>query len=52
VIRIVLSSEAEADALDAFRFYEARRDGLGPVSGCGRKLTAVRWSGDKVERVA
>jgi toxin ParE1/3/4 len=29
VIRIVLSPEAEADALDAFRFYEARRDGLG-----------------------
>jgi len=29
VIRIVLSSEAEADALDAFRFYEDRREGLG-----------------------
>ena len=29
MIRIVLSPEAEADALDAFRFYEARRDGLG-----------------------
>ena len=29
MIRLVLSPEAEADALSAFRFYEERRDGLG-----------------------
>jgi plasmid stabilization system protein ParE len=29
VIRIVLGDEAQADALDAFRFYEERREGLG-----------------------
>jgi len=29
VIRIVLSPEAEADALEAFRFFEERREGLG-----------------------
>jgi hypothetical protein len=29
VIRIVLSDEAKADALDAFEFYEHRSDGLG-----------------------
>ena len=29
MIRVVLSTEAEADALTAFRFYEERRDGLG-----------------------
>lgn len=29
MIRVVLSPEAEADALAAFRFYEERREGLG-----------------------
>jgi toxin ParE1/3/4 len=29
VTRVVFSSEAEADALGAFRFYEDRREGLG-----------------------
>jgi toxin ParE1/3/4 len=29
VIRVVLSPGAEADALEAFRFYEDRREGLG-----------------------
>jgi len=29
VIRIVLGDEAVADALEAFRFYEERREGLG-----------------------
>ena len=29
MIRLVLSPEAEADALSAFRFYEERREGLG-----------------------
>ena len=27
--RVVFSGDAEADALDAFRFYEERREGLG-----------------------
>lgn len=29
MIRIVLADEAQADALEAFRFYEQRREGLG-----------------------
>lgn len=29
MIRIVLSDEAQSDALEAFRFYEERREGLG-----------------------
>jgi toxin ParE1/3/4 len=29
VIRLVLAQEAERDALEAFEFYEARREGLG-----------------------
>jgi hypothetical protein len=29
VTRVVLSEEAEVDALTAFRFYEGRREGLG-----------------------
>jgi hypothetical protein len=29
VTRVVLSEEAEGDALTAFRFYEERREGLG-----------------------
>jgi plasmid stabilization system protein ParE len=29
VIRFILATEAEADALDAFAFYESRQDGLG-----------------------
>jgi toxin ParE1/3/4 len=29
VIRVVFSAEAEADALNAFKFYEERRESLG-----------------------
>jgi hypothetical protein len=29
VIRVILADEARADALEAFAFYERRREGLG-----------------------
>lgn len=44
MIRVVLSPEAEADALAAFRFYEDRREGLGERfrDHLGRAFTRVQ----------